>query len=849
MADTEPDTAKKAKPARSGGRTGAKRSTASEAKPPEAKATGAKATGAKTAGAKRPAGDGKAAAERSPARGRPPAEGAGEGRGAGKPAPARGQGNTAPPKAPAAGPTAPGGGEARVVRAVAPGGQARRGGADLRPHRGPQGAAEGRGGRQARGPFGQARGGRLRHPHRPAPRAPQARDAAVRQGGARDEVRRDEDGRGEDARDETPETPETKMPEPKTAGPAEKKPAAAAAKPERAPDRAPAAAMALSADPAEALGSLTEQGHHIAHNMAEVFDVSGQIWQKWLQAQIQEGGRGSPEQMNAMPTFAELARVMWDNPRQVADMTIDYWAAQQALWQKSMLKWLGAKDESEKIALPHMLKADKRFAHKEWTENALFEYLKENYLLTAGWIQNAVANVGEMDPKERRKAALYTRNYVEALNPANFFALNPEVLEATVNEKGENLVRGLKMMLEDLERGKGKLLIRQTDMDAFEVGRNTAVSPGSVIWQNDILQLIQYAPTTETVAAKPVLFVPPWINKFYVLDLNPKKSMVHWLVNQGYTVFMISWVNPDARHKDKTWESYMRDGASAAIDAVLKETGQESLNLASYCVGGTLAGTLMAHMGRTGDKRVSSATFFTAQLDFEDAGELQCLVDEQMLELIEDEKGKGYFPAEKMAAAFNMLRANDLIWGYVVNNYLLGKDPFPFDLLFWNSDSTSMPAKVHRFYLDAFYLKNRFAREGVDVGGETLKISDIEGPVYHVATKEDHIAPAHSVYRGAKEMKKADVRFVLSGSGHIAGVVNPPALGKYQFWTNMDMGAEALEDWMRKAEETPGSWWPDWDAWLKARSGDPVPARTPATVHAEIEPAPGSYVKVRFDKE
>jgi polyhydroxyalkanoate synthase subunit PhaC len=848
MADTEPDTAKKAKPARSGGRTGAKRSTASEAKPPEAKAAGAKATGTKTAGAKRPAGDGKAAA------GKPGTRAASGAKAPAKPkAPAKGAragttGNTAA-EAPAAG---TGRGEAKPASSAPSRPAAKRAAAARTSGRTaarkapPKAAAAGKRAGPSAKP--EAAASDTRTAPRPAPR----KRATPPSGKAEPETKAEtKTAEAKMPETKTPETkmPETKMPEPKTAGPAEKKPAAAAAKPERAPDRAPAAAMALSADPAEALGSLTEQGHHIAHNMAEVFDVSGQIWQKWLQAQIQEGGRGSPEQMNAMPTFAELARVMWDNPRQVADMTIDYWAAQQALWQKSMLKWLGAKDESDKIALPHMLKADKRFAHKEWTENALFEYLKENYLLTAGWIQNAVANVGEMDPKERRKAALYTRNYVEALNPANFFALNPEVLEATVNEKGENLVRGLKMMLEDLERGKGKLLIRQTDMDAFEVGRNTAVSPGSVIWQNDILQLIQYAPTTETVAAKPVLFVPPWINKFYVLDLNPKKSMVHWLVNQGYTVFMISWVNPDARHKDKTWESYMRDGASAAIDAVLKETGQESLNLASYCVGGTLAGTLMAHMGRTGDRRVSSATFFTAQLDFEDAGELQCLVDEQMLELIEDEKGKGYFPAEKMAAAFNMLRANDLIWGYVVNNYLLGKDPFPFDLLFWNSDSTSMPAKVHRFYLDAFYLKNRFARDGVDVGGETLKISDIEGPVYHVATKEDHIAPAHSVYRGAKEMKKADVRFVLSGSGHIAGVVNPPALGKYQFWTNMDMGAEALEDWMRKAEETPGSWWPDWDAWLKARSGDPVPARTPATVHAEIEPAPGSYVKVRFDKE
>jgi polyhydroxyalkanoate synthase subunit PhaC len=594
-------------------------------------------------------------------------------------------------------------------------------------------------------------------------------------------------------------------------------------------------------------GTLAEQGHQVAQNMAEVFDVSGRIWQKWLEGQMQEGKHPGHEAMAALPTFAELARAMWDNPRQVADVTIDYWAAQQALWQKSMLKWLGAKDDAEAIELPHQLKADKRFAHKEWTENALFEYLKENYLLTSGWVQNTVASVGEMDPKERKKAALYTRNYVEALNPANFFALNPEVLETTVNERGENLVRGLKMMLADLERGKGKLLIRQTDMDAFEVGRNIAVTPGQVIWQNDILQLIQYRPSTEQVYEKPLLMVPPWINKYYILDLNEKKSMVKWLLAQGYTVFMVSWVNPDERHKDRTWEDYMVEGASAAIDVALKETGQKSLNLASYCVGGTLTGTLMAHLAKAKDKRVNSVTFFTAQLDFEDAGELQCLVDEQMLEVLQDEKGKGYFPADRMAAAFNMLRANDLIWGYVVSNYLLGKDPFPFDLLFWNSDSTAMPARVHHFYLESFYLENQFPNEGVRVGGETLRIQDIEGPVYHVATKEDHIAPAHSVYRGAKEMRKAEIRFILSGSGHIAGVVNPPAVGKYQFWTNADMDQPTLEDWLNGATETPGSWWPDWDAWLQARSGPKVPAREAGATTGVIEPAPGSYVKVRFD--
>jgi polyhydroxyalkanoate synthase len=596
-------------------------------------------------------------------------------------------------------------------------------------------------------------------------------------------------------------------------------------------------------------GTLAEQGHELAHNMAEVFDISSQIWQRFLAAQIGEGAPKHHDPLNTWPTFAELYRTMWDNPQQVADKTIEFWAAQQQLWQNSVLKWLGAKEAVQDLKLPHMMMPDKRFAHKDWSENAVFDYLKQSYLLTSGWIQDTVGTVGDMDPKERRKAAFYTRYFVEAMNPANFFALNPEVLEATANEKGENLVRGLKMMLQDLERGKGKLLIRQTDMDAFEVGRNTAVSPGAVVFENDLIQLIQYAPATEKVYAKPLLIIPPWINKYYILDLNPKKSLVKWLVEQGHTVFVVSWVNPDARHGSKTWEDYMFEGGLAAIDKALEETGQKSLHLVSYCVGGTMAGTLAAWMGKTADKRLASQTFFTAQLDFQDAGELQIFVDEHILEVVGEDMEKGYMPADRMATAFNMLRANDLIWGYMVNNYMLGKEPFPFDLLYWNADSTAMPARAHRFYLEQFYIRDAFAKGEFAVRGEPITLADIRGPVYHVATKEDHIAPAASVYRGAKEMKQADVRFVLSGSGHIAGVVNPPVLGKYQFWTNPDLSNPTLEDWLEDAVETPGSWWPDWVAWLKPRSGRMVAAREPGARLGTVEPAPGRYVKVRFDQQ
>lgn len=593
--------------------------------------------------------------------------------------------------------------------------------------------------------------------------------------------------------------------------------------------------------------TLVEQSQHFAANMAEVFDTSQKIWTRFLEGQAGDKPASTMDPLNTMPAWANLTRAMLDNPKDVANATLEYWASQGALWQAATLKWLGAKD-AKSPELAHMAAPGKRFAHKEWSENAIFDYIKQSYLLTSGFMSHTVHTVGDMDPRERKKMEFYTRNFVEAMNPANFFALNPEVLEATVAQKGENLVRGLKMMLADLERGKGQLLIRQTDMDAFEVGRDMAVTEGSVVFENEILQLIQYAPTTEKVHAVPILFIPPWINKYYVLDLNPRKSMVKWLVDRGHTVFMISWINPDERQKNETWDSYLTKGAMASIDAVLAETGQKKTHVASYCIGGTLAGTLMAYLSTKRDRRVASATFFTAQLDFDDAGELQVFVDDQTIRAVNEEMEKGYLPAQKMAAAFNMLRSNDLIWSYVVSNYLLGKEPFPFDLLYWNADSTSMPAKVHNCYLESFYDRNLLAKGQLSVLDTPISLQDIKGPVYHVATKEDHIAPAASVYRGARQMTNAEVRFVLSGSGHIAGVVNPPAAGKYQFWTNDDMSAETLPEWLEGAVESPGSWWTDWDKWLSQRSGRMVDARTPGATLGQLEPAPGRYVKVRFDR-
>lgn len=577
---------------------------------------------------------------------------------------------------------------------------------------------------------------------------------------------------------------------------------------------------------------LAQQGQAVARNFAQIAELSVKVWQAAL--------AGQNDAASPVKALEEINKALWSSPEDLAKATQEYWMAQQGLWLKTMVRWMGGEPPKPDG------KGGKRFAHKGWSENALFDYIKNAYLFTSDWLQEQVSEAEGLSDAERKKLAFYTRNYVESIHPANFFALNPEVLEATAEQNGENLVRGLKMMLEDVERGHGKLLIRQTDMDAFEVGRDMAVTPGKVIWQNNVLQLIQYAPSTPEVRAKPLLFVPPWINKYYILDLNQKKSLMKHMVAQGFTVFIISWVNPDSRQRNESWDSYSQ-AVLDAVDVVLKETGQKSLNIGGYCVGGTLLGPLLAYLGKTKDKRVASATMFTTQLEFSDAGELQIFADEESLASLVEEMPDGYLPAQTMASSFNMLRANDLVWSYVVNNYLLGKEPFPFDLLYWNADSTGMPGEMHLYYLRRFYMDNAFAKGDFELFGTRVNPSDVSVPIYHVATKEDHIAPAASVFRGALMMENAKTRFILSGSGHIAGVVNPPVAGKYQFWTGPLNGHKSLADWLEKADETEGSWWGDWGKWLGKRSGKMLAPRSPGGKTGVLEEAPGSFVRDRFD--
>jgi len=489
---------------------------------------------------------------------------------------------------------------------------------------------------------------------------------------------------------------------------------------------------------------------------------------------------------------------------------------------------------------------DKRFADPEWKSNQFFDFLMQAYLLTTHWAHDLVRNAEGLDPHTRKKAEFYVNQIINAIAPSNFVLTNPEVLRETIATSGNNLVRGMQMLAEDIEAGHGTLKIRQSDPANLAVGVNMATTPGKVIYQNELMQLIQYQPSTETALRTPLLIVPPWINKFYILDLRPEKSFIKWCVDQGLTVFVISWVNPDKSLGAKTWEDYMKEGPLAAMDVIERVTGEMKVHTMGYCVGGTLLATTLAWLADKRRVRATSATLLAAQVDFTHAGDLLVFVDEGQISSLErDMQESGVLEGSRMAMAFNMLRSNDLIWSYVVSNYLKGQPPSAFDLLHWNSDATRMPAANHSYYLRNCYLENRLTAGTMVLENTLLDLSKVKVPVYNLATREDHIAPADSVLHGS-QFFGGPVKYVLAGSGHIAGVVNPPALGKYQFWTNDNIKDISLSDWIRGAQEHKGSWWPHWRQWLGSLDPEQVPARAVGTeALPPIEDAPGSYVKVR----
>jgi polyhydroxyalkanoate synthase len=579
----------------------------------------------------------------------------------------------------------------------------------------------------------------------------------------------------------------------------------------------------------------------IGRSMADIAERSQRIVNEWLKRQASADHELDP--LNIGGAFMEMTARLMANPAGLVKAHIGFWQDYMTLWQNTARRMMGIESEPV-IDAPS---SDRRFKDDAWRENEVFDFIKQSYLLSARYVQDVVTHVDGLDAKTAQKVDFYARQFIDAMSPSNFVLTNPEVLRKTAETGGENLLRGLNNLLSDLERGKGKLHIKMTDTDAFEVGRNIGVSPGKVVYQNDLMQLIQYAPTTEKVLKRPLLIGPPWINKFYILDLRTKNSFVRWAVSQGHTVFMISWVNPDAKLAQKGFEDYMTEGYLAALDAIEAATGEREVNAIGYCLGGTLLGSTLAYMTANGDDRIRSATFFVSMLDFAEAGELGVFIDEEQLRGLEGKMNKrGYLEGSEMATTFNMLRANDLIWSFVVNNYLLGNEPFPFDLLYWNSDSTRMPARMHSFYLRKMYQENLLARPGgISLNGVPIDLGTIKTPAYFLSTREDHIAPWKSTYRGT-QLLGGKKRFVLAASGHIAGVVNPPESGKYSHWVNTALPADP-EAWFHGATEIAGSWWPDWHRWVSAQGKETVAARVPGEGKlAAIEDAPGSYVKVRL---
>jgi poly[(R)-3-hydroxyalkanoate] polymerase subunit PhaC len=583
----------------------------------------------------------------------------------------------------------------------------------------------------------------------------------------------------------------------------------------------------------------------LAGRLAEFAERSQHIMQEFWRNQAEVAGEAgySVRDPNVVGrAFFELGARLFADPARLVEAQLQLWRDQAELWQNTLQRMQGT--ATEPLVEPEG--GDRRFKDDAWSEDLLFYHVKQSYLLSARWLRALVRDVPGLDPKDQEKVDFYTRQFISAVAPSNFILTNPAVLRKAKETGGQNLLDGLERLLADLERGRGRLQISMADEKAFEVGKNVATSPGKVIYQNDLMQLIQYAPTTAQVYKRPFLIVPPWINKFYILDLQPKNSFIKWCVDQEHITFVISWVNPRADLAHKDFEDYMLEGPLAALEAIEQATGEREINILGFCIGGILTAGALGYLAARGDQRIKSATFLASLFDFRDVGEVAVFIDDEQLAQMEKHiADKGYLEGHHMADMFNMMRENDLIWSFVVNNYLLGREPPPFDLLYWNSDSTRLPATMLLFYLRQVYQQNRLMQPGgLSLAGVPIHLSKVTTPTYIVATKEDHIAPWRSCYPGTNAFGGPS-RFVLGASGHIAGIVNPPAANKYGYWTNTKLPSDP-DKWLEGATQHPGSWWSDWGPWLARRAGRKVPARQPGEGKLKpIEDAPGSYVKVR----
>lgn len=621
---------------------------------------------------------------------------------------------------------------------------------------------------------------------------------------------------------------------------------AAKAQPSETPKPKPAAAPApASPQPAggEPIAATIPNFERLAQNATRMIEEGSRVMAAYMRP-LESGenpNNATNEIADAIRSLGKVAEYWLKDPARTLEAQAAISSKFVDLWGKTLRRMTG---ETVEPVVPYDSR-DKRFSDPQWRESPVFDFIRQAYAMTVDWANDLVARDDELDPLARAKASFYVRQAASALSPSNFIGTNPELLRTTFKEEGENLVRGLHMLAEDIEAGKGVLRLRQSDSTKFRLGENMAITPGKVVWRNDLIELLQYAPTTEKVYKRPLLITPPWINKFYILDLNPEKSFIKWCVDQGLTVFVISWVNPDSRHRNKGFDAYMREGIFEALEAIETITGERQVSTIGYCVGGTLMAVTLAYMAAIGDDRIASTTFFTTQVDFTDPGELKVFTDDATIRNVEsDMASTGYLDGSRMANAFNMLRPTDLIWSYVVNNYIKGQAPMAFDLLTWNSDSTRMTQANHSFYLRECYLKNSLAKGEMMVDGVRLDLRKVTIPIYDLAAREDHIAPAKSAFNGAK-LFGGPVRYVMAGSGHIAGVVNPPYKPKYQYWTGARPEG-AFEDWVKAATERPGSWWPNWLEWMKANAPEMVPAREPGGGKLPVlGDAPGEYVKAR----
>ncbi|RWD41936.1 MAG: class I poly(R)-hydroxyalkanoic acid synthase [Mesorhizobium sp.] len=589
---------------------------------------------------------------------------------------------------------------------------------------------------------------------------------------------------------------------------------------------------------------LVKDPERFALNMARMIEQAGKAASAWAEPREKGDVRDHVAEpvVDMVKTFSKLSEYWLSDPQRALEAQTRLFSGYMTVWANSIQRLSAGGEDAEDAVKPEP--GDKRFQDPEWGRNAFFDFLKQAYLVTSRWAAELVEHADGLDEHTRHKASFYVKQVSNAISPSNFILTNPELFRETVASNGENLVRGMKMLAEDIAAGKGDLKLRQADYSPFEIGKNLATTPGKVVGRSDVAEILQYDPATETVLKRPLLICPPWINKFYILDLNPQKSFIRWAVEQGHTVFVISWINPDERHGTKSWEAYIREGLQYGLDTIEKATGEKDVNAVGYCVGGTLLAAALALMAQEGDHRIKSATFFTTQVDFTYAGDLKVFVDEEQVAAVEKAMNeKGYLDGTKMATAFNMLRSGDLIWPYVVNNYMRGKDPLPFDLLYWNADSTRMGAANHSFYLRNCYLENRLSQGMMELAGRVVSLKDVTIPVYNLAAKEDHIAPALSVFLGSKYFG-GEVDYVMAGSGHIAGVVNPPAAQKYHYWTGGKPGGD-FDQWIAEATNHPGSWWPHWQRWVEAKDNTRVPARKPGKHMKTLGDAPGTYVKVR----